>query len=85
MLGITERTLYNYMKDESLKQEYKEALDGIISDTETRITEARFKAINHLISVIDDPEISDVIKIKADRLILEHMTSMKRIEVSDWS
>lgn len=85
LLGITERTLYNYMQDESFKAEYNHVLDCVINDTEARITEARLNSINHLVSVIDDPEIDDLIKIKADRLILEHYASMKRIEAAEWS
>lgn len=32
VLGITERTLYNYMKDEVLMDEYRKALNGLVKE-----------------------------------------------------
>ena len=77
-LGIAERTLYNYMQDEAFINAYKAAIEDILRDTDTRLKEAALCAINHLISVVEDENIDALTRIKADRIILEHMT--KKIE-----
>ena len=76
--GISERALYNYMKDEEFMKEYKSAIADILSDTDTRLKEAALLAVNHLISVVEDKPVDEVIRLKADRMILEHLT--KKIE-----
>ncbi len=83
-LGISQRTMYNYMHDAEFLREYQETVDGIIKDTDTRIKEAGLLAVNHLISVIQDETVDEVTKIKADRLILEHLSRMKECENKYW-
>ena len=65
-MGITERTLYNYMHDEVFQKEYQEKIEEIIKDSDAKTKEAGLKAINHLISVIEDQELDAITKIKAD-------------------
>ena len=83
-LGITERTLYNYMHDEVFQKEYQEKIEEIIKDSDAKTKEAGLKAINHLISVIEDQELDAITKIKADRLILEHLAKMIDCENKYW-
>lgn len=72
------------MHDAEFLREYQETVDGIIKDTDTRIKEAGLLAVNHLISVIQDETVDEVTKIKADRLILEHLSRMKECENKYW-
>lgn len=83
-LGITERTLYNYMHDETFQKEYQDKIEELIRDTDAKTKEAGLKAINHLISVIEDQELDAVTKIKADRVILEHLSKMIDCENKYW-
>ena len=55
-LGISQRSMYNYMHNAEFMKEYQDTVDGIIKDTETRTREAGLIAINHLISVIQNRE-----------------------------
>ena len=84
ILGITERTLYNYMQDDTFRAEYKEVVSCIINETEAKTKEAGLKAINHLMSVIDNPQVDELTKIKADRLILDHLTKMIECNSKYW-
>ena len=83
-LNITERTLYNYLQDEEFINEYKAVVDGILKDTDTRLKEAALIAVNHLISVVEDENADDIVKIKADRIILEHITRKIECDNKYW-
>lgn len=76
--GISERTLYNYMQDEEFMKEYRTVIDGITKDTDARLKKAALIAVNHLISVVQDETAEESVRLKADRIILEHLT--KKIE-----
>lgn len=83
-LGISQRTMYNYMHNEEFLKEYQDTVDGIIKDTETRTREAGLIAINHLISVIQDESVDQVTRIKADRVVLEHLSKIIDYENKYW-
>lgn len=83
-LGISQRTMYNYMHDAEFLKEYQDTVDGIIKDTETRTREAGLIAINHLISVIQDEDVDQVTRIKADRVVLEHLSKMIDCDNKYW-
>lgn len=83
-LGITERTLYNYMQDEAFIKEYQSAIDGIVKDTAAKTKEAGLKAINHLTAVIEDASADEVTRIRAAKVILEHLAKMTENESKFW-
>lgn len=83
-LKISERTLYNYMQDAEFMDEYKAVIDEIIKDTDSRLKEAALIAVNHLISVVQDENIDAVTRIKADRVILEHLTKKIECDAKYW-
>ena len=78
--GISERALYNYMRDGDFLDEYHGILNGIVGDTTSRMKEAAHKAAEHLISVIDNDSIDTATRLKADRIVLEMVTKIAEAE-----
>ena len=80
--GISERTLYNYMQDADFMDEYHSVLNGIVTDTTSRMKEAAHKAAEHLISVIEDETIDAATRLKADRIVLELVVKIAENEAA---
>ncbi len=83
-VGISERTLYNYLQDPEFKNTYNSIIDGITKDTEAKIKEAALKAINNLVDIIENEDVDCVTKIKADRVILEHLSKTIECDNKYW-
>ena len=82
--GISERTLYNYMQNEEFIKEYHSVIEEILKDTDTRLKEAALCAVNHLISVVQDDNIDEALRLKADRIILEHLAKKTECDNKYW-
>ncbi len=80
--GISERALYNYMQDQDFMDEYHSVLNGIVTDTVSRMKEAAHKAAEHLISVIEDETVDVSTRLKADRIALEMVTRIAESEAA---
>lgn len=83
-LRISERTLYNYLHDKAFMDEYNAVIDEILKDTDAKLKEAALVAVNHLVSVVQDETADEMVRLKADRIILEHLTKKTECDNKYW-
>lgn len=70
--GISEATIYRYLKDEGFKQEYEEKRRAMLSDNCHALQASMEKAINELVAVIDDKNNSPQVRLNAIDMLLRH-------------
>lgn len=87
VLGISENAIYKRLKDEGLRQRYDQMQSMIVSTATAAMVSALNKAINALVSVLEDKDASAGLKVNAANALLNHCNRyietaniMKRLE-----
>ena len=81
--GISEGTIYNYLKRPEFVQKYNEARGTIIAHATATLQAYSTKAVEEIIALIDDFSINEQTRLNACRTILEYC--LKFTEVHDFA
>lgn len=79
--GISEATIYKYLKDEGFKQEYEDRRRAMLEDNCHMLQANMNKAINELVAIIDDEDTAPQVRLNAIDMLLRH--TYKQTELVD--
>lgn len=79
--GISEATIYKYLKDEAFKQEYEDRRRAMLEDNCHTLQANMNKAINELVEIIDNKATSPQVRLNAIDMLLRH--TYKQTEMVD--
>jgi hypothetical protein len=81
--GISERSAFRYLKNEDVQRYLRDASNRVLAESERRLLLGSSKAIDVLLEILDDPDASASVRLKASIAILDN--SMKHSEVTTLS
>lgn len=82
--GISEATIYRYLKDEDFKKEYENKRRAMLTDNCHRMQASMERAVNELVAVIDDKSNSAQVRLNAIDMLLRHTYRMtEQIDILD--
>ena len=70
--GISEATIYRYLKNDDFKREYEERRRDMLADNCHALQASMGKAIKELVAVIDDEDTSPQVRLNAIDMLLRH-------------
>lgn len=70
--GISEATIYRYLRNDEFKKEYDEKRRAMLADNCHRLQANMEKAVNELVAVIDDKSNSTQVRLNAIDMLLRH-------------
>ena len=79
-LGISEPTLYKYLRDPRVLTELKKLRESVIEHNVAAASELVASAMGALRSVLDDPSASDFLKLRAADIVLSRLHSVSSLE-----
>jgi len=79
-IGVSEVTLYRWLKDESFQAEYKFAKKQIVDQAISSLTSISSLAVSQIHDLLLNSK-SDHVKLQACRLILDY--SLQKVEIED--
>lgn len=80
-IGISEATIYKYLKDEEFKQEYEEQRRAMLTDNCHVLQAHMRKAISELVEIIEDAETAPQVRLNAIDMLFRH--AYKQTEIVD--
>ncbi len=72
VVGISRRTLYNYMRDEDFMMDYKKATNNVIDDTIIELRSAMRNGASELNRIINSDTEPTEVKLKAIRIAVDY-------------
>ncbi len=80
-IGISEATIYKYLKDEEFKQEYEEQRRAMLADNCHALQAHMSRAISELVEIIEDEETAPQVRLNAIDMLFRH--AYKQTEIVD--
>ena len=71
-IGISEATIYRYLKEDGFKEEYEQRRRAMLEDNCHKLQASMAQAIDELIGVINDKEVGVQVKLNAIDMLLRH-------------
>ena len=71
LTGISERTIYNFLKDPEFKRDYEDAKRGMIKAASEQIQRSLSPSILALTTIVNDHEAGKTARVQAARTLLE--------------
>lgn len=81
MVGISDSSIYRWMKDRDFQKEYREARQACIVQAVSRLASLNMKAVNTIETLLDDELVPPHTKLLAAKTVLE--LSFKGMETLD--
>lgn len=82
--GISEATIYRYLKNDDFKLEYEERRRAMLADNCHALQAGMSKAIEELVAVIDDDDTSPQVRLNAIDMLLRHSYRLtEQIEIME--
>lgn len=70
-IDVSERTIYDYLKDAEFKSRYKAARDDLVSGVSNHLRERMHEAVNVIAEIMNDTETRPQVRLTAAKTILE--------------
>lgn len=80
-VGLSEQAVYQRLRKPSFRAELQTARDNQFQVISNKLEDANFKALDTLINILDDKEVSAGIKVRASQTLLD--LSLKNREQAD--
>lgn len=71
-IGISEATIYRYLKEDEFKKEYEKRRRAMLEDNCHKLQASMSQAIEELVGVINDKEVGVQVKLNAIDMLLRH-------------
>lgn len=78
-VGINEHTLIKWLKDPAFEAAYREARYVVMDEAFTLLQKACKKAVETIITVMEDPETNGFVRLQAAQAVLENATKSRQI------
>lgn len=70
-VGLSEQAVYSRLRKPDFRAQLQNARDNQFQVISSKLEDANFKALNTLISILDDSEVSAGIKVRASQTLLD--------------
>uniref|UniRef100_UPI00402588A2 hypothetical protein n=1 Tax=Agathobacter rectalis TaxID=39491 RepID=UPI00402588A2 len=80
-VGLSEQSVYSRLRKPDFRAQLQNARDNQFQVISSKLEDANFKALNTLVSVLDDSEVSAGIKVRASQTLLD--LSLRNREQAD--
>ncbi len=80
-VGLSEQSVYSRLRKPDFRAQLQNARDNQFQVISSKLEDANFKALNTLVSILDDREVSAGIKVRASQTLLD--LSLKNREQAD--
>ena len=80
-VGISEATIYRYLKDADFKQEYERKRREMMADNCHMLQASMNRAVTELVAIIEDDETAPQVRLNAIDMLLRH--AYKQTEIVD--
>lgn len=80
-VGLSEQSVYSRLRKPDFRAQLQNARDNQFQVISSKLEDANFKALNTLVSILDDREVSAGIKVRASQTLLD--LSLKNREQID--
>lgn len=80
-IGISEATIYKYLKDDEFKREYEEKRRAMLAENCHELQAHMSRAISELVEIIEDENTATQIRLNAIDMLLRH--TYKQTEMVD--
>lgn len=80
-VGLSEQAVYSRLRKPAFRAQLQNARDNQFQVISSKLEDANFKALNTLVSILDDSEVSAGIKVRASQTLLD--LSLRNREQAD--
>lgn len=80
-VGLSEQAVYSRLRKPDFREKLQVARDNQFQVISSKLEDANFKALNTLVSILDDSEVSAGIKVRASQTLLD--LSLRNREQAD--
>lgn len=80
-VGLSEQSVYSRLRKPDFRAQLQNARDNQFQVISSKLEDANFKALNTLVSILDDSEVSAGIKVRASQTLLD--LSLRNREQAD--